>query len=707
MSLTNYKNYGFYAQALQQNSEIQVNVKKDISINNINDHIDNITNILKDGIETDFIKKSKVNLSWGKNKSCRLSIIDYWYNLFMWYMVLSTGQDIRPKHIFWTAELKKNNIKEYIDKYILSTENKINIDNKILNSIICDGLCNFSLIEQFSYYLANTINNEDDIALMNANQEFYDLFHCSLQGVPLEDVKDKGMEITNRAIDIIKDSEKYIGYEHGLTNSFRASEAINARQFKEASFNIGTKSNGDGGIVPYIIDKSFKNGGVNDPTSYFIESSNARIAQILSKINVGTSGDFARLLGNNSTDTILNKNVDYSCMSMHFIKFNIKTEEHLNRIRNRYYRNTPNGIDYLIDDNDKSLVGKTIYLHSPITCSSNSSGHGICKKCYGNLYYTNKNINIGKLAAEILSAQLTQRLLSAKHLLETKVNKIKWNPEFMDYFNIDVNIIRLNDIVDDDTLLKKYTLIIDPDNVCIDNEDEDEYMDTTYYEYITNFIIRTPNGDEITFGSEDQDGLYLSNEMNEIIRKKAYNTNDMINVPLNAIKDIECFYILLNNNEISKTMNDIKDVINKGAITSSLSKSEALQRLVDLVIEGGIVIDSIHLEIILSNQIVNPDNIIEKPNWNDVNAKYKMLTLNQALTNNPSIIVSLLYKDLNKTLYNPLSYAKNKPSFFDLFFMEQPQNYISDELLVDEDNLDIKDPDKKIVLVTKVEKQTD
>ena len=34
--------------------------------------------------------------------------------------------------------------------------------NIFLNNNICDGLWHYSYIEQFSYYLANTINNEDD-----------------------------------------------------------------------------------------------------------------------------------------------------------------------------------------------------------------------------------------------------------------------------------------------------------------------------------------------------------------------------------------------------------------------------------------------------------------------------------------------------------------------------------------------------------------
>lgn len=716
MHLKNYKNYLMYTNMVQNHEKKVIYVPNDISSTNIDDHIDAITNILKDGIETEFVHNTKITVSWGGDIECDLSIIDYWFNLFMWSMVLKTNQKIEPKHIMWQKELKKFHLKQFVDDFIAHKYNKINIDSKELNSIICDGLWKYSYIEQFAYYLANTINNEDDIDLMNANQEFYDLIHCSLKNVPFEDVKESGMNITNRAISIIKDSEKYIGYEHGLTNSFKASEAINPRQYKEASLNIGTKPNGSGGIYPYIIDKSFKTGGVNDPLSYFIESSTARAAQIMSKTNVGASGDFARLLGLNSTDTILNLNKQYECMSRHFIRFEIKSKKHLSMIKNRYYRFNPLGMEYLVDDTDMSLIGKVIYMRSPMTCASNSNGHGICKRCYGDLYYTNININAGKIATEILSSQLTQILLSAKHLLETKIVKIQWNQEFTDFFDIDINSIKLNnDFFENDSDLKKFYMIIDPDDVELVNEDdeqeshsddEDEVIvsDGTYNEYITKFIIRTPMGEEIEFGSKDQDSLYISKELNKIIRKKANNTDGKINIPLSALGEDILFFIKISNNEISKTMNDIIGIINKASSISRFTKDEALQALVDLVIEGGLTVDSVHLEVILSNQIVRPDNILLKPNWNDPGATYRLITLNQALTNNPSIIVSLLYKDLGKALYNPLSYSKTAPSFFDLFFHTSPQEYISDELLTEDTG--ITDPEKKIIIATKVKKES-
>ena len=364
------------------------------------------------------------------------------------------------------------------------------------------------------------------------------------------------------------------------------------------------------------------------------------------------------------------------------------------------------------------MIGKIIYLHSPMVCASNSSGHGICKRCYGNLYWTNYDINPGKIAAEILSAQLTQTLLSAKHLLETKIVKINWNPEFRDYFDIDINSIKLSEDLLDDDNTKKYTMIIDPEEVQLVNEEEDtvsfedddednsgimEQDSGVYNEYITSFIIRTPEGFDITFGSDDQTELYISTELNNIIRKRALNTDGKINIPLSAFDDSILFYIKINNNEISKTMNDIINIINKSSVTESLTKDEALQSIVDLIIDGNLTIDAVHLEVILSNQIVRPDDVLHKPNWNDPAAQYRMFTLNQALTNNPSVIISLLYKDLHKVLYNPLTFTKNGPSFFDLFFCEQPQVYMSDELTTD-DTSNINESDTNVPLYKVLDK---
>jgi hypothetical protein len=207
----------------------------------------------------------------------------------------------------------------------------------------------------------------------------------------------------------------------------------------------------------------------------------------------------------------------------------------------------------------------------------------------------------------------------------------------------------------------------------------------------------------IECGTQDNESMYISNELNAQIRTKATAVDGKVSIPLNVLTDNILFYIKISNDEISKTMNDIINIINKSSVTENMTKDEALQNLVDLVIEGGLDIDSVHLEVLLSNQIVNPDDVLSRPNWNNPYAQYKLLTLDHALANNPSVVVSLLYKNLHKVLYDPLSYSKHAPSFFDLFFCEQPQVYMSDGLF--SDDIEINDPEKGVRMVKIVDKE--
>ena len=465
--MNNFKNYFVYADAVQNKTNFSIYVP-DITIENINEHIDAIYAILKDGIETEYVHNLLVNVSWGGDLNCDLFIIDYWFNLFMWKMILNDGEIVRPKHIFWTPDLRRKNISNFINKYVLTRENKI----RYLNNNIYDATWLFSYTETFAYYLANTINNEDFIDMMNNSQEFYDYTHFDFSKYSISDAKAIGVKLTDKIIELIKNSKDIIGYNHGLEASFRANEAISDRQFQEVLIGLITKPTIDGNIFPYIIGKSFINGGVNDLVSYYIESTGARKAQDLSKNSMGDSGAFARLLNLNNSDTTLNKNMNYECMPRHFIRFEIKSDKHLSMIKNRYYRFTPRGMEYLIDTNDKSLIGKVIYLRSPCTCNSFSSGFGICKKCYGDLYYTNIDINVGTIASEIPSSQMSQRLLSSKHLLEPKPQDIKWNPEFNEFFDMDTDTVTLADIAEEFNL-KKYYLVIDPEDIVLVNEEQD------------------------------------------------------------------------------------------------------------------------------------------------------------------------------------------------------------------------------------------
>ncbi len=665
--LSNLNNYGPYAELVQTGKMI-VDVST-ININNYQTHLNSILNIMRDGIETDFVQSTFITVEFGNGVTVELSIMDYFFNIIMWYLMVRTNVPIEPKHIFFEEAITKNVIKDYIDDHFIDINRK-KYSNIELNQIISDTLETYKYIDEFSMYLCNTINLEDTIDLMNKYPEFNDIIHADLSRIPLEDVKNIGMDYTNKAIAYIKNSD------HCLADSFRAGEGINPKQFKEFSVNIGSKPDGKGGAFPSIINTNFLTGGVNDLLSYFIESSTGRTAQILTKMNVGSSGHFARLLGLNNMDTIIYPDSNYSCDTKNFEAIKMNDYKMLEMFENRYFRTSPNSMEYLMKPKVfKHLIGETLYFRSPMTCASNSRGHGVCYKCYGDLAHTNNDINIGKLAAEELSSKLTQILLSAKHLLESLVKKMSWTKGFFDIFEVEGNIIKLIE----DNNYKGYKLLIDPNSIFL----EDEYDNYEYNEYINEFEIETPSGEIFKFNTLDADNIYIGIDLNEIIRKKGEPADGKIVINLNDLKESDIFLMLIHNNELSRTLDKLKDIIDKNGVTKSMNRHQLLQAMIETVIEGGLKVNAIHCEVILSNQLRHVDDILEQPEWQYPNEPCNILTLNQALLNNPSVVITLSYQRLSKTLYNPLTFRKNKPSFMDLFFIEKPSEFLNSTEIVE------------------------
>lgn len=670
---------------------------KDITINNWQDYYDGILNMMKDGIELDFLQKTFITVDFGDDDIVDLSIFDLFFNIIHWYLIVRSNKVIDGSHLYMNDAITQDTIKYFIDIHFVEKVRKT-MDSVLMNNIIDDTIFNYMQVDSFSGYLANTINLEDDIALMNVCPEFHDLLHTKFQNqnISLEDIKRIGMERTERAIEIIiNDSKRLLGYEHCFRNAFLSKEGINKKQYKEYNIHGGSKPNGQGGVHSIIIDGSYVQCALNTIGAQFVDSSAARVAQIQAKNNVGCSGNFARILGINNIDTVLHHDHEYDCHTNNYQIVDIKNEKILNMLLDRYYRIHPMGQEFIITEKDTHLIGQRIFLRSPMTCASAARGNGICYKCYGDLAYTNRIIKIGKYAAEKLSSELTQRQLSAKHILETIVRKLKWVKEFYTYLTVNINILQLSPEFE---FPKDTYLVIDHDAITNENidckrtdyfdaDDDDEEEFNMYNDSVKEFFIEDRNGNRIpirTIEDEEKDrtSMYISPEFAFYLKKHGEQTDDnMIQVELSKIAELEdfpLFLIKIQNDELSKTLDDIQETLNKKAITTKYDRHSILQRLYELVIEGNLHIMGVHLETLLMNQIRSTEDILEKPDWDVPNQSYQMLTLNQALTDNPSITISLLYQNLSRALYYPLSFKKRKPSYMDLFFMKQPQNFLSD-----------------------------
>lgn len=661
---------------------------KDLNVENIDNHFYSIINILKDGIETEYVQNMFVTVVFCNDTTIDLSIFDYTINLMFWGLFAKVGEPIIDIHLVWFENITKKAIKEYIDNNFIDKYRKT-LPFIQLNQTIDSTIGKFRDLKPFQMYLANTLNLEDTIELMNMYPEFNSTIHFDPSGIPLEDVKEAGMQATNTQIKYIKNSG------HCLRDSFRTGEAISPKQYKEVAVNIGTKPDGLGSVYPITINHSFMNGGLSDPVELTIESSVGRVAQILQKTNVGESGAFARALGLNNQDTFLHIDPNYSCDSVNFEEITFMNETMVGEYDKRYYRETPNGMEKCLHSDKidkKSLIGKKLYFRSPMTCASAARGDGICYKCYGDLAYVNRDINPGQIAAEALSSIYTQILLSAKHLLESLVVKMEWSQGFNDLFQVEFNSFALKEGME----YKGYKLIINEDIQSLEELDE---VDHNYY--ISEFIVRTPKGDEIPIHTSNADNLYFDKDFYNYLIDLCPENKDgedtyYAELDMNKLKEFDVLFVVeIKNNELSATMNKIEKLIDNKSVISEYDRNSILQEFITTNIQGNIILDAVHFEVLLMNQMRAADDELEKPDWTIPGAPYQILTLSRSLSNNQSISVRLQSNKVNRILNSTQNRFLCKPSTTDIFYMEQPQEYLNNELISDDfkPNNDILEPE--------------
>ena len=111
-SVTNYQNYGIYVQLLKEDSNFCIDVNKDITAVNWQNHFYSIHNILLDGVDDLDVLRIKVRLKFG-DKVIKLTISDYWANLALWNFVIKSGNKIQPKHIHLSEGFTADDVKNY------------------------------------------------------------------------------------------------------------------------------------------------------------------------------------------------------------------------------------------------------------------------------------------------------------------------------------------------------------------------------------------------------------------------------------------------------------------------------------------------------------------------------------------------------------------------------------------------------------------
>jgi cell fate (sporulation/competence/biofilm development) regulator YlbF (YheA/YmcA/DUF963 family) len=561
--------------------------------------------------------------------------------------------------IFGFASVTADNLNEYFNSIIAKGKTVVDFDN--LRKTIAETINEMSdLSGELNVLAGNSISFHDFVRLYVEDPEAEAIFNYKLEDrMQFNDIEDEFSKLGHEIEKFFLDRP-----ETELYPFMTADTGINKKQLTQAIGFIGLKPDIDGSIIPHAIDENYLN-GLKTIQNYFINAKGTRKALITNARQVRKSGYLTRKL----SLALIDRYHDHShvdCGTEHYIKYNIETQKKLDQIHGRHY--------YIIDkdgkkeselltvdsNKNKDLIGKIIGLRSPVTCAA--EGH-VCRTCYGSeLSEINEDLNTGLLSVLLLTNPLTQKLLSAKHLLTTNSEKIDWNyndkKPFLDYFSINMNSIFIKD-PDTDVLVYK---------VPIEDQDEDEIGEYTEKIEIIHqgkkvFTYKTPevklyynmNNIKDEFDEEyDFDG---EEESTKVIKLKGSDFDDNEAV----------FTFMAKNNELTKSLQQILDLIESSGHLDVKNYDELVNNFDDLILENGLDIMSVHAEMISSVLIVDK----ETGNKLDFSKKrlnnYEILRVSNTVLNGP-IAKALAFERLPEQFINLKTYEKDEESLMDYLY---------------------------------------
>lgn len=605
-------------------------------------------------------------------------------------------------------------IKEYMDdKYITYYNSHIpnmpNISiygiNRELNNII--GRTNF-LFSRFSAYfsfffgISSSIETFKDLAdrIPEMNDVFY--FKLDTTKQPAEMEQDL-LDVQNKAVDLIMNDKEF----NTLKPLLQPKAGLNIKQIRDMCMNIGMKPDQSGRTIPTPINTNFLIGGLQNPVDYYIGAIPGRKAAIINNEYLGKTGHLLILIAISTASVRLSRTV-MDCHSPNPIPVDITSKDHLKKLDGRKYRfRGEKQYRQISAKDDNHLIGETVYMRSPITCCAVD---GVCKECYGNLYYTNiDNYATGVFSATYVMNPVVQGILSAKHHQTTNTTKIEFPIEFFNFFDIYSTDIIINPV--DDVNIMDYCLIIRREDIHTEDDNDDELdIDFTKTKrkrkrkaksedddlgdmmdggedgelelklpyYVKKFVVakdllsKKPT-EYMEFSDTEEKELYMHMDF---IQRMIPDSNDemgeFLYIPLEDIPQEEFIFMVdVLNNELTKPMKSIQKVLNNKSHEGCNTYEEVVNKMLDLMIASKLDAMSVHSEMIIRELVRSNTNVLKRPDFSRIimSQDYQLLTIGTALKENPAICTSLSTPYLKDQLISLTdTFNKDAQSVFDPLF---------------------------------------
>jgi len=404
-------------------------------------------------------------------------------------------------------------------------------------------------------------------------------------------IKERGGEVTPEEIvdythKVIDEVQQCIidDPDNNFKNFITSGAGVNSKQLGQVLGYIGLKPDLKEKIIPKSIDTNFCM-GLRNVTDFYINAVGCLKALITVKIQTKNSGYLTRKLQILLSDEYLSDVED--CGTKHLMPFTIENKKHLLHLNNFYYSMKENGkkLTKINSKKDTDLIGKTVYLRTPITCACKN---GICKKCYGDLWKINKDMNVGIIASLIITNMITQTNLSVKHFLQAVI-LITLCPELLKYFTIEIDKLHLKD-----EYIDKVSLAFSRDISCNENSESPEYETS---------VITVIDGDNV-IDIENNILFNLNPEINEILFSDLDTDLDKYIVKGKKLKNFDyIFNYSVENNSLSGPMLKLKEIIEKNEFVKSHNAFELFNKIVEILLESNSRTDYVHIALMIKNMM--------------------------------------------------------------------------------------------------------
>jgi hypothetical protein len=586
-------------------------------------------------------------------------------NVFAWYPFINLyGTKILDSSFIVDCENDIPNFTDYINDKVILVLEEYSIRNTVRNRSVSEVLYNMRRISiDFALIMGLTVSSETFLKVYQENPRMQQIMQTTF---PLEmqpaEIEHELNGLMNEEIEIFKGIK-----DNAVGVILRSGTGIKHKQLSEFTINQGLKPDLNGVTIPVPINSSTMVNGLNKPSAMYIDALGARKSLITNKKVMGKAGYFGKICLLLARTLRLSKTVS-DCNTKHLLEIEIKSEKMLKKYNGRYYKlNLNDDLSLINAKRDKGkLVGKKIYLRSPITCAC---GDEVCHKCFGTTSLLNLDIadGVSGFETEETTKVVNQMVLSTKHLLTTISEKIEFNPDFYRFFSMtagEINPILNNNEVTD---LDNWAVWIDPNTIQKSDELDDDSSFNTYISgkfYVYNMVTK----ELVEIHTMDEREMFMTDECIDLMKKgRGYiRFKDMD-------EDTALFELVIMNNELTRPLYRLMDLLN----TSKKDSDEKVtyhwmaQTFTELLLESGIGAMALSGELIINRMLRNdPDEDFSRPDFTeDEVPDYQIYTILKALEFNASPLIGLASQNIKKQLMSDdLVTKKHGQSYIDSFF---------------------------------------